>query len=592
MTALTSEELRELLKRLDGEPADALESNHLEFKSGNARGAQIRNQSRTIRESVVAFANADGGNLVLGVADGKRTRSAAIVGVQRIDINDLQRDIYDGTDPHITVDVEEVIEPEGRILIVRVPNSNQVHTTTDGMNRIRVGKESKPLTGSGLAQLFETRSGTDHTAQLARGENLDAIDPAEIRRLREMIRAEDTNPGLNGLSDEELLKALGLAEGERVNIAAILMLGHKSVLARYVSQHELTIARFREPLQYDFRRDIREPLLKTIDEVRRIIEANVRITTVQTAGFHHFEIPDISWIVIRESVLNALIHRDYFINGSIQVFLHHDRVEVTSPGGFVGDISPENVLRHAPVRRNHLLADAFRAIGLVERVGLGVDRIFSETLRAGKDFPRYESDVGTVKLTLPTAIHDGFARFVAERLLDGEELGLDDLMVLRSLMTRDELNRWSASEVLKVTETVAADRLAHLNSRGFLEVRGRGRGASYRLGQQFSDWHDVRSVIDLETLGSDEIRRAIVQAISRRGSVTNAAVRTITGFSRNETVRFMRSMREDGLIEVRGRGRGAHYVLTEQLSDSQLAQTSPNNRSQFPPSIFTTSSSE
>ena len=170
-----------------------------------------------------------------------------------------------------------------------------------------------------------------------------------------MIRAEDANPELNGLGDAELLNALGLAEGQHVNIAAILLLGHKSVLARYIPQHELTIARFREPTEYDFRRDIRDPLLKTVDAVRQVIESNIRITTIQTSGFHHFEIPDMSWVVIRESVLNALIHRDYFISGSIQVFLRPDRVEVTSPGGFVGDVSPENVLRHAPVRRNHLL---------------------------------------------------------------------------------------------------------------------------------------------------------------------------------------------------------------------------------------------
>ena len=556
MTVLTTQEISTLIERLDGEAADALESDVLEFKSAKV-------SAKSIRESVVAFANAQGGTLVIGVADRTRSRSAAIQGIENIDPSDLQKSIYDGTDPRITADVEELTEPEGRILVVRVPSSGQLHTTTDGIAKIRVGKESKALTGSDLAHLLATRSGTDHTAQIAQGESLEAIDPVEIRRLREIIRAEDTNLGLNGLGDAELLNALGLAEGQHVNIAAILMLGHKSVLARYIPQHELTIARFREPTEYDFRRDIRDPLLKTIDSVRAVIESNVRITTIQTTGFHHFEVADMNWVVIRESVLNALIHRDYFINGSIQVFLRPDRVEVTSPGGFVGDVSPENVLRHPPVRRNHLLADAFQAIGLVNRVGLGVDRIFRETLRTGKDFPRYESDVGTVKLTLPTKIHSGFARFVAERYLQGEELELDDLMVMRSLMTRDELNRWSASGVLKIAEADAADRLAQLNSRGLLEVRGRGKGASYRLSQQFSDWSGAESIIDVDTLGRDEIRKLIVQAIRRRGFLTNAAVRAMTGYSRNETVRFMRSMREDDLVLVKGRGRGSHYVLPD-----------------------------
>ena len=553
MTALTSEELSKLLERLDGEPADALESDVLEFKSS-------RVDVKTIRESVVAFANAQGGNLVIGVADRSCTRAASVEGNAKFDISDLQRSIYDGTAPNITVDIEELMEPEGRILLIRVPRSGQLHTTADGIVKVRIGKNSKSLTGTNLTNFIATRRGADHTAQIAHGESLDAIDPAEINRMREIIRAEDVNPALNGLGDSELLEAMGLAEGQRVNIAAILLLGRKSAVVRHTPQHELTIARFRESTQYDFRRDIREPLLKTIDEVRRVIDSNVRLTTIEVEGFHHFEIPDMSWVVIRESVLNALVHRDYFLNGSVQVFLHRDRVEISSPGGFIGDVSPENVLRHAPVRRNHLLADVLQSIGLVNRVGLGVDRIFEDTLRAGKDFPRYESDIGTVKLTLPILIHRGFARFVAQSNVRDERLELDDLMIMRSLMTREELNRWSAADMLQITESNAADRLASLNARGFLEVRGRGQGTAYRLGPQFSDWERIETPIIDHDLGRETARKLVLQTISERGSVTNTVVRQITGYERNQTVRLMRAMRDEGLVEVRGRGRGAHYV--------------------------------
>ena len=563
MTTLTSKELRELFERLDGESADDLESENLEFKSGDARGSAVRAQSRAIREAAVAFANAKGGTLVLGIADRKRKRCDAIVGVGRISASDLQRNIYDGTDPHITVDVEEMMEPEGRILIVRVPRSNQLHTTTDGIAKIRVGKESKNLTGSNLAQLLVSRRLTDSTAQIVPGAGLDAIDPTEINRMREIIRIEDVNPELNGLRDAELLEALGLAEGQRVNIAAILLLGHKSAVARHVPHHELTIARFREPTQYDFRKDIREPLLKTIDEVRQVVDSNVRLTTIEVTGFHHFEIPDMNWVVIREAVLNALVHRDYFLSGSVQVFLRPDRLEVSSPGGFIGDVSPENVLRHTPVRRNHLLADALQAIGLVNRVGLGVDRIFEDTLRGGRDFPWYESDIGAVKVTLPTAVHSEFARFVVNCELGGGRLSLDELMIMRNLMAHVELNRWSAADLLQVEVADAARRLADLSARGFLDVRGRGQGATYRLGQQFSSWERVELNGVQGVVGTDAARELVLQAIAKSGSITNAGVRAITGFERNETVRFMRSMRLEGLVEVEGSGRGAHYVLVK-----------------------------
>ena len=556
MTPLTSEKLRDLLNRLDGESADDLESEVLEFKSSMAK-------IKSIRESVVAFANAKGGNLVIGVRDRSNTRDAAIEGNTNFDPNRLRASIYDGTDPHITVDIEELTVPEGKIVLISIPSTGQVHTTTDGVAKIRVGKESRSLTGSDLQRLFASRRGTDLTAQFAEGENLDAIDPAEINRLRETIRAEGTNPDLAGLRDNELLEALGLAEGQRVTIAALLLLGRKSVLARHVPQHELTVARFREYAEYDFRRDFREPLLRTIDEVRRIIEANVRIATVESRGFHHFEIPDMSWIVVRESVLNAMVHRDYFISGSIQVLLRPDRVEVSSPGGFVGDVSPENVLRHGPERRNHHLADVFQIIGLVNRAGLGVSRIFRDTLNTGKDFPRYESGIGYVKLTIPTRTHVEFARFVTERRLEGEQLDLDDLMILRSLMTNDELTRGTAAALLQVDEADAARTLSSLNQRRFLNVRGRGQSASYRLGRQFSSWARVEPTMKGETLDADTAQNLVLQAIVERESVTNEMVRDITGYGRNQTISFLREMRQAGLIELRGRGRGSEYVLPQ-----------------------------
>ena len=159
MTALTSQDLSTLLERLDDEPADALESDVLEFKSSKVN-------AKSIRESVVAFANAQGGTLVIGVADRSRSRNAAIEGIENLDPSDLQRSIYDGTDPRITVDVEELVELEKRLLVVRVPSSGQLHTTTDGIAKIRVGKESKNLTGSNLAQLLVSRRLTDSTAQI------------------------------------------------------------------------------------------------------------------------------------------------------------------------------------------------------------------------------------------------------------------------------------------------------------------------------------------------------------------------------------------------------------------------------------------
>ena len=554
-------ELRELLGRLDGEPADALESETLEFKSWNPHGNARKDQVREVRETVVAFANASGGLLVLGVADRKQRRSDAIHGVGDLDAVSLRRDIYDGTEPHILVEVGELQEPEGRLLVVRVPAGLPPHTTTDGVARIRVGKESKPLTGSNLAQLFVTRSGRDVTAEVLPDVDPTDLGPEQVHRLRQTLATDGSRRNFVALGDSDLLDALGLTSGSKVTLAAVLLLGNRAALARWAPRHELIFTRQQGATRYDVRRDLRGPLLEVLDEVQRLLEANMLLHTGDLAGFRQMELPDISWWAAREAVLNAVVHRDYFLHQSIHVSLHEDRIEITSPGGFIGGVTSENVLRHPPVRRNPLLADVLQSVGLVNRAGLGVDRIFEELLALGKDLPRFEADESHVKLILPTNTHADFARFIHEVRRDGGELSLDDLIVLRGLTQRRAVDRLSAAQLLQLPQEDAAARLVSLRERGYLAVEGRGRGATYKLARRHTHLiHDTAIVNDDIWADEEAVRLRLIALLSERGRLTNAEIRRVSGYSRTQVLRLMRSMRDDGLVEVKDRGRAAHYV--------------------------------
>ena len=284
---------------------------------------------------------------------------------------------------------------------------------------------------------------------------------------------------LAGLGNWGLLETLGLTFGPDVTLPAVLLLGNRPTLARYAPQHELTFTRRQSATRYDVRRDLRGPLLEVLDNVQRLLDANLRVSTADVSGFQQVELPDISWWVAREAVLNALVHRDYFLHQSIHLTLHDGRAEITSPGGFTGGVTARNVLRHPPARRrNPLLADVLQAIGLVNRAGLGVDRIYEELLLLGKDLPRYDADESHVRLVLPTRTHAHFVRFVHEVRRGGGVFGLDDLILLAG--SRDA-GHWTAAELLQLPEGEAAARLVSLRERGYLAARGRGRGTVYRL---------------------------------------------------------------------------------------------------------------
>ena len=557
---ITLDQVRAQLERLEGEPADALESESLEFKSWNPTRSAHKSQVREIRETVVAFANARGGFLVLGVKDRRRTRAEAIHGVAGLDATALRRDIYDGTEPHILVEIHQLPEREGRVLAIRVPPGMPPHTTSDGVARIRVGKESKPLTGSNLANLVVSRGRRDLTAEILPDVCPSDLDPDQFRRLRSLIRADAERSDLAALSDRKLTEALGLTSDRGVTMAAVLLLGSRPTLSRCVPRHELVFTRTRGPQRYDIRRDLRTPVLETLEGVRSLLDANLRVMPIGPAGFHQLEIPDITWWIAREAVLNALVHRDYFLHQSIHLTLLADRMEITSPGGFIGGVTAQNILRHPPVRRNPLLADVLQTIGLVNRLGLGVDRIYEESLSLGKDLPRYEADESHVKLVLPTRTHADFARFVQDMRGEGRALGVDDLIVLRGLVRRPALDRWSASRLLQLSEQEAAAALVSLRKRGFLVSQGRGRGTRYRLARRYTGLVASADAVSDVWLDEESVKLRLLAILPERGRLTNAEIRRLSGYSRYQVLKLMRSLREEGLVEVRGRGRAAHYV--------------------------------
>jgi ATP-dependent DNA helicase RecG len=310
------------------------------------------------------------------------------------------------------------------------------------------------------------------------------------------------------------------------------------------------------------RRDFREPVLLLLELLEEFLQANMHVTGSPGSGFQESDIPDVPWWVAREAVLNALVHRDLFLNEPVQIELHTDRLDVVSPGGFIGGVSPANVLRHPPVRRNPLLAGVLQILGFVNRAGMGVDRIYEETLRLGKAFPAYEADEAHIRLRLRTPTNGAFARFVASEISKEHPLSLDDLIVLRAAFDRGFIDRWSAAEYLQLDEAGAAEALVRLRQRGYLQPSGRGRGTSYRLSRRPDSPPGLfkeASVRDSdEAAARDKIRAVLAEA----GRLTNAEIRRLTGLSRTAAARMMGSLIREKKARLVGSGRGAHYVAS------------------------------
>ena len=138
-------------------------------------------------------------------------------------------------------------------------------------------------------------------------------------------------------------------------------------------------------------------------------------------------VPDFDERAFREALINALAHRDYSSLGAIHVQLTDEGVLIASPGGFIEGISLENILTAPPRSRNPRLADALKRIGLAERTGRGIDRIFQGMLRYGRPAPSYrQTGSFSVQVILPRAPADkAFLHLIleAEQRLGGPSVG-------------------------------------------------------------------------------------------------------------------------------------------------------------------------
>jgi len=453
--------LQEILDRIRaGGRADSEESERLEIKpwptESSGRSGRPRPDRKRIdgwtREYAVCFANAKGGELLLGIRDDLKGPDA-IEGCSAEDLESLKRTVYEGTRPPLTVEFEVHDLPDGRFLVMVVPESPRVHATTSGRRLRRVGKDCQ-IVYPDQDLMLEVAKGGDFTAKHVRGLGLEGIDPLEMGRLRDWLSRfrPGTAEDFAGHEDAELLATLGLMDQGRPTVAALLLVGRESVLKQHLPQAEVLFLRLAaegEPAAAPV--SLRCGLLRGIERVWELIQPSNPVTVVRE-GLFEIPVPAFPEEVVREALLNALVHRSYVESDSVNVRVHPDRLEIGSPGGFTGGVTPENILTHEPVRRNPLLAEAFQQLGVVNRAGIGVDRMFRGLLSLGKPPPAYRGDEHSVTLIVEGGdFDDRVARLVGRMSQEGHRWTVEELIVLRHLTEHDKINAEEASRLWQRT---------------------------------------------------------------------------------------------------------------------------------------------
>lgn len=567
--------IREVLDELESRPADDLEGQDLDFKEWDV--SSIKKAVRTVVDWAICMANGGGGTVVFGVADKLAGRAAAIKGVPpEVDPHRLKQAVYDSTDPKLTPVFEELRIPEGtgRLLVMQVSPGIPPYTDTAGRGTVRIGKDCKPLTGTLRRKIAVETGESDFTAEVIDGVPGPLISASAIEQLRDAARRERAPGDLLSQADPRLLSALGVVRKGKLTRAGLLLAGRPEALRQHLPGYVWTHLRMSGDTEYSDRADGTDAIPVALNRVVDRILANNPIETVRQ-GLFHFEYRTYPEVALREALLNAFCHADYRLASPILVKQFSGRIEVSNPGGFIGGVTPENILHHAPASRNPCLVDALVRLRLVNRSNLGIQRIYRALLIEGKEPPLIEDLGEAVKVRFRASdLSVPFRTFVAEEGKGRVDLSVDHLLVLQHLLRHSEIDSATASRLCQRPPEEIREVLSSMErDLGYLERGGTGRGRYWTLRPEIhrriaAPGHPERDRrVDWEA-AKTRVLSVMRQRAQRGGpALTNAEARAITRLDRKQVNRLVHDLETEGQVRIEGYGRGSRYILADSEGD-------------------------
>ena len=438
-------------------------------------------------DAVVAFANTDGGDLYLGVED-----NGDITGIheKHKDITQLSAFIANKTVPPVPVRVE-LLELGESVVKISVPKRTSIVASSAGkIQRRRIKAdgtpENIPMYPYEIATRLSNLNLLDYSLQAVPDSDYTDLDPVERERLRNIIRMYRGEPSLLELNDEELDKALQFVtlNNEKLTptFCGLLMIGKKEALQRHMPTAESSI-QVLSGTDIRVNESFKLPILAAFEKINEIFSARNNSEEMEI-GLFRVTIPDYDVRAFREALVNAFCHRDYSMMGRVLIQINDIGMTISNPGGFIEGIDIDNLLDAEPHGRNPVLADALKRIGLAERTGRGIDRIFQGSLVYGRNLPDYtQSNSTMVKLFIPKGPTDKeFIEMLSkEQKKLGHSLPIYSLLILNALKNSSRMNIQDLSEGINLHENRLKAAVELLVEAGIVEAGGNGRGRYYML---------------------------------------------------------------------------------------------------------------
>ncbi len=422
-----------------------------------------------IKNTIIAFANCDGGTLYIGIDD-----DGSICGVEDVDGTMLRvtNAIRDAVRPDITMFIEcrnEHIDGKPVVaVVVQRGTARPYYLHGKGIRPegvyVRQGASTVPATDAAILNMIKETSGDSYETARSLNQQLTFKKTAEFFQKR------------NVEFEQAQMRTLHLIGEDQTYTNLAFLLSDQCT-------HSLKLAVFEGSKKSVFkdRRELSGSILEQLEEAFDYIDRYNR-TRAEFSGLDRIDMRDYPAEAVREALLNAIVHRDYSFSSSTLISIFEDRIEFVTIGGLVKGITLDDVKLGVSVLRNQYLASIFYRLRLIEAYGTGILKI-NECYDEYAVKPVIETTNNAFKITLPNTNF-----YIEKNKLDSSPAESSAKLtkkqerlqkVLELCRSKGSIVRTDVEMALNISQSTAILLLRDLTTEGVLVKEGRGKSLRY-----------------------------------------------------------------------------------------------------------------
>lgn len=441
------------------------------LQEGEGYKIEFKESVSYIAREMVAFANASGGRIFIGITDDHKVKGIEINERLKAQVQDIARNC----DPAVKIFLEIIPYENKEVLLVNIfEGDNKPYSCREGFF-IRNGPITEKLKRDEIVTLFQKEGKVRFDKLINSKFNFD--DDLDFKKIEDFLSRANIK---STLSIDDILLNLGVVEKQEgklfFNNSGILFFAKDT--KRFFESAYITCARFRgnDRSTVIDRADIHGSLIEQVEESMKFLRRNIRLGYKFTGKPAREEIPEYPLEALREAIINAVMHRDYFFSGSnICLYIYSNKIEVINPGGLF-KLKYEELGKRAS-RRNELIADLFFRVGFGEKMGSGIIRMNRWMLDWGLEKPKIEISENFFEITF----YGPGDEAVEHKEINYNAYSLKDRQI-KALKYLEQKGKIALSEYIKLTGVSKATTQRDLNyllSKGLIERKGRKSGGKY-----------------------------------------------------------------------------------------------------------------